>query len=171
MFQIECLAELPEKRWCSSFIFGGTNKWLQFTSEYENSIIFSVIIIYFPGFESTFQHCLVPKECKMTGQKKKEGTTAFSDAQSMEWRPELQRAATTPQPKCCKTFPPHSMLQLLLPHLFAKFSHKRQLRKIKLAFSGNGNWVIFSRKTLLFWTAGLRCVRSPFAWPLLLQQL
>lgn len=102
---------------------------------------------------------------------KKEGTTAFSDAQSMEWRPELQRAATTPQPKCCKTFPPHSMLHLLLPHLFAKFSHKRQLRKIKLAFSGNGNWVIFSRKTLLFWTAGLRCVRFSFAWPLLLQQL
>lgn len=79
--------------------------------------------------------------------------------------PNLQQPPTVSplQSKCCK------MLCCLTS--LPSFSHKRQLRKIKLTFSGNGNWVIFSRKTLLFSTGRTGRTSESSAPPLLLQQL
>lgn len=145
---------------------------------YFRSLLFLILVsIFFVFFEDSVLGALacVPVSpwnanafCASAGER----TTAFRDVQSMgqtQFNPPF-----TPQHPSCN----HLRLFLPLSQSVAKccccltslasFSHKRQLRKIKLTFSGNGNWVIFSRKTLLFST-GRTSESSPP--PLLLQQL
>lgn len=155
--------------------------------------LFSVIIIFATSkrLECVFQHCRPPTHFMQSEQKRKKNL----QPRAINWERSLGYSSPwwAPMPAPATSAPLRQLLQPChldwLVHCLAnwgdvadkvlqnvsvvagtaplwKLCSQKATAKIKLTFSSNGNWVIFSCKTLLFWVSLLLLLLLALLHPL-----